>query len=442
MRYALAFSMVFVAASAGCKSGCASSRSAVDTVVDATTMQVDAVDAGPPEAPVNLLYRTPAVVAVSSKVNNPRDFPEHLIDGKPSTAWNGKTGDLVGGWIAFRVPSDAQVMAITMTAGFDAKSAKGEDLFKANHRIKKVRVWRDGVAGSEVALDIEKRAPQRIAVNAAGGEYRIEIVDVVPGTKKEWRELVVSEFAVWGRPGATQLERAEAPAVRVGSLDAPAKASTPHAIADKGIDGPYESLPAFCKAHTESATEMFKNGADEYPGFIDGPYCVVDAPLVQGAIPSPFSEVGTVRVTSWNTKERVVWLKTPTGVFVTAVALSREDLRSPGCAGGCSQEMKDAQFVTTAKGPALVVKYFEHCFDNPWPSSDPDGAIEGASRYSENAAVCYIDSTGAPSCKVFEIATAATAYRAFEDRFAAVKWDKRAKESITADGELTFDAPE
>src|SRR5689334_7769770 len=50
-------------------------------------------------AVVDLLHHTAAAIAVSSNVDNPHDFPEHLVDGKRDTAWNGRTGDLVGAWI-------------------------------------------------------------------------------------------------------------------------------------------------------------------------------------------------------------------------------------------------------------------------------------------------------------------------------------------------------
>ena len=50
----------------------------------------------PVQAAIDLLHVVPCVVAVSSKVDNPKDFPEHLVDGKNETAWNSKTGDLHG----------------------------------------------------------------------------------------------------------------------------------------------------------------------------------------------------------------------------------------------------------------------------------------------------------------------------------------------------------
>src|SRR3954447_19112618 len=42
----------------------------------------------------DLLHFTEARIGVSSKVDNPRDFAEHVADGRLDTAWNGKTGDL------------------------------------------------------------------------------------------------------------------------------------------------------------------------------------------------------------------------------------------------------------------------------------------------------------------------------------------------------------
>jgi hypothetical protein len=74
-----------------------------DRIADA---EAPVEDAG---ALVELLHATPALVAVSSRVDNPRDLPEFLVDGRAVTAWNGRTGDLVGGYMAFRVPADAVV---------------------------------------------------------------------------------------------------------------------------------------------------------------------------------------------------------------------------------------------------------------------------------------------------------------------------------------------
>jgi len=64
----------------------------------------------------DLLHFTDAHLAVSSKVDNPRDFAEHIADGRLDTAWNGKSGDLVGAWIGFRVPRAARVRLVELTS--------------------------------------------------------------------------------------------------------------------------------------------------------------------------------------------------------------------------------------------------------------------------------------------------------------------------------------
>lgn len=170
---------------------------------------------------VDLLRATPAVVAVSSNVDNPRDFPEHLVDGKMDTAWNGRTGDLRG-WIAFSVPVDATVARIEIAAGY----VEG-DLFTRNHRLKQVRIARETGATTETlvqaTLDPEQRALQPIALpaGARGGRFRIEIQETVPGSESKWRELVVSELRVLGTPGATIRQQPTFPLVTVGALSVP-----------------------------------------------------------------------------------------------------------------------------------------------------------------------------------------------------------------------------
>jgi hypothetical protein len=132
----------------------------------------------------SLLAWTDSRVVVSSTVDNPRDFPEHLIDHDPSTAWNGKTGNLVGGFIGFRVPKEARVDRIRITCGFDKISGDNKDLFTANHRIKKVRITRDLELMKEVTLDTERRELQSIPIHGRGGDYKIEVLETVPGTNR------------------------------------------------------------------------------------------------------------------------------------------------------------------------------------------------------------------------------------------------------------------
>lgn len=185
---------------------------------------VVAVDAGAPSvAPAkldDLLHYTDAHLAVSSKVDNPRDLAEHIADGRLDTAWNGKSGDLVGAWFGFRVPRATRVRIVELTVGYDSSSKKGEDLFAANHRIAKVRVTRDGVSLGEHALDPDRRGFQRIALDAPGGDFKIEVLAVKPGTRAAWKEIVVSELRVLGDTGAARRATPAVPLVGIGAFDA------------------------------------------------------------------------------------------------------------------------------------------------------------------------------------------------------------------------------
>lgn len=102
----------------GCGKDAGTSSPAPPTPVPSTTASAPAAD-----PVVDLLHTVMATVAVSSKVANPKDFPEHLVDGRADTAWNGGTGDL-NGFIAFRVPAASRVTRIELTVGFDARGPK------------------------------------------------------------------------------------------------------------------------------------------------------------------------------------------------------------------------------------------------------------------------------------------------------------------------------
>jgi hypothetical protein len=177
-----------------------------------------AVAAADPAPEVNLLSAVPSTVAVSSTVDNKTILPAHLVDGKLETAWNSKTGELEGSWIGFRLPASVTVKRIKLTAGFTKVDKKLGDLFTMNPRIKKLAVYRDGSLLREWDLDPESRALQEMAVNRPGGDYKITVTTLVPGTKKSWREVNISELEVWGTLD-TGTPAAVKPAVRVGSLD-------------------------------------------------------------------------------------------------------------------------------------------------------------------------------------------------------------------------------
>jgi len=198
--------------------GAAGSGSAAGTAGSAT-----GTEPGSPagDRPVNLLTAAPVIVAVSSTVANREIVPAHLVDGDLGTAWNSRTGELQGAWIGARVPADARVTAIRMTVGFTKVDPKLGDLFTMNPRIRKVRVLRNGAPIAERALDPAVRTLQDIAIDQPGGEYKIEVVDILPGSKTSWREICVSELEIWGMPGPGTTAKPSAPVVYVGSFDPP-----------------------------------------------------------------------------------------------------------------------------------------------------------------------------------------------------------------------------
>jgi hypothetical protein len=172
------------------------------------------------DAAVELLHRSDARVAVSSQVSNPAHRPEHLVDGDPETAWSSRSGDLAGAWLAFRVPREARVSAIKLIVGFAHVDPRSKaDWFAMNHRVTRVRVLREGQVLGEADLDPEARQLQSIVVSAPGGDFRIEVMRVQPGTRKDWREVCLSELEVWGTAPAELLHEPAPPPVLVGSLD-------------------------------------------------------------------------------------------------------------------------------------------------------------------------------------------------------------------------------
>jgi hypothetical protein len=167
--------------------------------------------------PIELLHAVPSTVAVSSTVDNAAILPEHLVDRDLETAWNSRTGD-AGAWIAFRVPREVHVERIRMSAGFTHRGPRG-DLFTMNPRIQQVRVTRAGSLLLDQRLDPGSRDLQDLVVDAAGGDFRIEVTELIPGTEAAWREVCVSELEVWGALPASMTPAPQQPTVRVGSLD-------------------------------------------------------------------------------------------------------------------------------------------------------------------------------------------------------------------------------
>ena len=201
--------------------------------------------------PVDLLHAVPATVAVSSTVDNAKILPAHLVDGKLETAWNSRTNDLVGAWIAVRLPANVKVTAVRLTVGFTKQDKKLGDLFLENPRIKKVRVTHDKTTIDKV-LDIENRGVQEIPIAGEGGDYKVEVLEVQMGTKTTWRETCVSELSIWGTT-ATPAAKPTRPTVQIGSLEPVSERDCIHALfsdaksnklADDDLVGRVEIYPA------------------------------------------------------------------------------------------------------------------------------------------------------------------------------------------------------
>jgi hypothetical protein len=153
----------------------------------------------PQPAFVDLVHQVPGVtVAVSSQVKNPRILPAHLIDQDLMTAWNSRTNRLAGTWIEVRAPG-SRIRELRMTVGHTGKASNGEDYFTMNPRIVKVAIDSSVDSGRVVSLDPQSREVQTIQIEPAEWA-RITIVELMPGTKRTWREVAVSELSAWGTP--------------------------------------------------------------------------------------------------------------------------------------------------------------------------------------------------------------------------------------------------
>jgi hypothetical protein len=287
---------------------------------------VPAVSAPPdlsqgPVALSNLILHTDAHVTLSSRVDNPRDYPEHLVDGKLGTAWNGKTSDLHA-WIEVELDARVYVEVIDITAGFDK-----DDLFEKNLRISKLKVERDGVLLREEALDVSRRGLQRIPIGAPGGKFRLTVMSTVPGTNPAWREVVVSELQVLGTAPPTLLhEDVRLPRMTVaeGSARAPLPADL-QAVSFEGREGA-RGLLGICAAWKADVLAVVRKmqtsgmGMDGYDAA--SLVCAAQAPprLENGALPLGWALLSSVSLRHFNgvvaRDDKYLLLQRPDGVTV------------------------------------------------------------------------------------------------------------------------------
>jgi hypothetical protein len=340
--------------------------------VDAAALVAPPADAG--AALIDLLHFTPASVAVSSNVNNPRDFPEHLIDGDPGTAWNSRTGDLAGGWIKFRVPEEARVERIEMTVGFDKIGPEG-DLFSMNHRIKRIRVVRGDTVLREHTFAVDERGLQAVPVGARGGTFRIDILETVPGTLPKWRELCVSELRVVGDPGPVRFPTAAMPLVGVGMLPHEAAVEAREMVDLLGRR--WNSLKEFCVAWDAKVGPMIDPDRRNRSYMPPRPDCTSKGQLLPDFVPA----LGVAALTSIalhtedDTEDRFA-IETDAGVYVPNVEpLERHPYNDPGCFGGNDVKIRSA----TVGGPGVVIE-LEDSWGNTHGFQAEDGSVSFTSE--------------------------------------------------------------
>lgn len=324
------------------------------------TRPADTTTPPSPEAPlVDLLHRTRADIAVSSNVQNPRDYPEHLIDKKVETAWNGKTGDLEA-WIQFRVPSSARVRKLTLIVGYDA--SKGDrDLFTMNHRIRQVTLAREGTPLGTFDLDPEVRTPQTISIDAQGGAFMLRVSATVPGTKKEWREIVISELSVLGTvPEADTLPPAM-PQVNIGSLDRADEGRS--AVFDEvSKSAPFNTFVALCAKHMltqdKEVARIRRSNPNAFHFELVGASCAATVLRVRTKnLKAPFEEIKFAEFLERERRVVRLVVRTSKGWYPTPHIVTDDYHYNPGC-GQRSAKVVDSAEVNPAG--MLVLRETKH----------------------------------------------------------------------------------
>jgi hypothetical protein len=352
-------------------------------------------DAGP--ALVDLLYAVPAVVAVSSRVDNARDLPEHLVDQKSETAWNGQSGDLVGGWIGVRLPGDAWVSHVLIHAGFDHKNAT-EDLFTANVRIRTLRITQKGFPTREVVLDPALRGPQRIEIAAMGGDLKLEVRDVLEGTKKAWRELVVSELQVLGVPGKTVHAKPRQPIVRVGSFDpwSPLEAAPSFATLEA-------ACTAFEKRGNDAWDQAKREGIHAWDNVEREMSCDPNGPELSAAKGSTARSVLVTSSTPINYTADfggdLLAVRTHNASYLTSIKVNGTERTMFETA---TYRLLDARWFTPKQGAILAVQV-AHQFDQTLEGGDPN--LEHHSSHTEHRGILCEVTKGKLLCKTIVTAT-------------------------------------
>jgi len=262
-----------------------------------------------------------------------------------------------------------------------------------------VKVFRDRELLKTATFDTDVREPQHIDVDTKGGDFKLEVTEVTPGTKKAWRELAVSELWVYGKPGAKVHPKPTPPFVRVGGLSA----LTPIIEQPKKLP----TIDAACRAFISDSKVSFETRQADF-GVDEGPdpafACSVaerqDVDAGTAEKPGFMTPVVLDYVTSYpgmynmRFEGQVLGVRTSTGAFVTNVRL-----RGKETAMYWSLEVEPLSITTdtSAGHDALVLQAVERRV------VDSDGAGTPEELHHEIVThlgtVCVLDAHGELTCK-------------------------------------------
>lgn len=326
-------------------------------VIEAPSAEVEADAPDPVTGRVvlqDLLRTTRSRVTVSSRVDNDKDAPEHLVDGRADTAWNSRTGDL-GAWVRFEVPAAARVKRVLLTAGFD-RASKAGDAFLQNHRVSKVAVEREGKLVGVHDLDPNDRKPQAIELDEAGGAFEIRVLQTVPGTERRFREIAISELSVLGTVPDDALIADSTPDVEA---EGEAALGRPTSFERLFAEAPYPTIEALCAKHLAISTPQVEaalkqDGADVFLSGVS-PFCRAELPRRAPYLGAPYEVRILDGMEDVAFVSRLV-VKTGAGWFPTDVVFERT-YPGPGCgqSGGFEIEATGVE----ARGSAVRVDFIK-----------------------------------------------------------------------------------
>jgi hypothetical protein len=171
-------------------------------VASATSMEEPtSSSAGEQSLPVDLTRSYLSSVSSSSVLQPRRHGSRYAAskaaDGDVNTAWGAARGQFVDQWLEIRFSRPVTVTRIEVKTGF-CKFFRGQDLFKANRRLKRVKIDIGSWSTAHRFADSSQWQNVSAGSNAEGRSLRLTVLEIYEGNR--WEDLHVSEIRVWGTP--------------------------------------------------------------------------------------------------------------------------------------------------------------------------------------------------------------------------------------------------